>query len=291
MVIMPTQTESAFQTLDVEAAHYVRPEKGIAYLRPAYSISHSPIIITGSKSIYDMLEHLGLMMQRGEQPNDTRFPLESEMYSLESECVRCFADPRDAEVFGDYFGGNSQGIYVREPTLTVLRTPPGWENGRQDRDGTYPRLIVEPDWNVLAGVLANMTEDFDWSGVGDSMNKVVGEQPVPQGDWRVITRTNPLSGIPLETQEIPWPHKGYYAHFRLDPNPARDTISGHYDVAVGRWCAWRRAVDERCLGVAAYYGRLAADSFVGFRPVRGSVPEIKVVSSNVGRNENEFRDI
>ena len=109
--------------------------------------------------------------------------------------------------------------------------------------------------------------------VGD---QEVGEILVPEGYGRLVAEWDEVSGIPRVTIENrDFPHKPYTTHFWFNSTPDKDSTSGHYDVAVGRWSFWRRVADEGCLDVFADYRRLDAHSGIGFRLVRGSGPEIE----------------
>jgi hypothetical protein len=151
--------------------------------------------------------------------------------------------------------------------------PKGWENGRVDSGtGKHPRYVIEAN---IPEAVRMLREGASWEDIGDSFNKVVGEYQAPEGDGNVIVESEDVFGLPLETRDIPYPHKGFYAHFWLDSGPRKDKISGHHDVAVRRGCGWHRDEDERCLDIDAVWGRWGAGSGGGFHPVRGPVPEVR----------------
>ena len=255
---MAVQTEIALdRQFDIPRAVSVYPQIGRAYLKPAHSVSISPRVIRTDKNYYDSQKVLAEMIERGELPSDARFMSQAKGRGIERSYLMQGKDPRKADEFKDHFGKNENNWYAWELTSTGLRVPKGWENGRVDNGtGKYPRIVLEGD-------------------------KKVGELQVPVGNGRVIVEYDDVFGIPIETREIAWPHTGYYSHFWLNQNPILDEISGHYDVAVGRRGAWHHAEGGRCLYVSADSGRFDAPSHAGFRPVRGSVPEIEIVSSNV----------
>ena len=114
--------------------------------------------------------------------------------------------------------------------------------------------------------------------IGD---KAVGEILVPEGNNRVVVEWDEVSGIPRVTENIDFPHTPYTTHFWFNSTPDKDSKSGHYDVAVGRRFCWLHAGGKRCLGVGANYMRWDADSDNGFRPVRGSAPEIKKTTTKI----------
>ena len=253
---MPTQTEIALNAFEAPRATSVYPSMGKAYLRHAHSFSASPRLVRTGKRYYDSQKVLAEMIERGELPADARFMTQAEGLDIENSYKARAEDPRKAPEFDDYFGRNKDKSYLCELTLTGLRVPKGWENGRVDTDGKYPRIL-------LTG------------------NKEDGEVGVPVGNGRVIVESDGVSGIPIETREIVWPHEGYHSHWHFNATPSLDKISGHYDVAVGRGGYWRLGEDEGCLNVIAYCSRSVAYSVDGFRLVRGSLPEIEIVSSNV----------
>ena len=249
---MATQTGIAVnRQFDIARAVSAYPQIGRAYSKPGHSVIIHPGVIRTDKNYRDSQKVLAEMIMRGELPSDARFMSQAEGRGIERVYLMQGKDPRKADEFKDYFEN------AWECTSTGLRVPKGWENGRIDNGtGKYPRIVLEGD-------------------------KKVGELQVPVGNGRVIVEYDDVFGIPIETRDIAWPHTGYYSHFWLNHNPKLDETSGHNDVAVGRGGGWRHVVDEGCLDVDALYGRFVAVSDVGFRPVRGSVPEIQVVSSNV----------
>ena len=253
---MPTQTEIALNAFEAPRATSVYPSMGKAYLRHAHSFSASPRIVRTGKSYYDSQKVLAEMIERGELPADARFMTQAEGFDIENSYKARAKDPRKAPEFDDYFARNKDKTYLWEWTSNGLRVPKGWENGRIDTDGKYPRILLAGD-------------------------KEGGEVKVPVGNGRVIVESDGVSGIPIETREIAWPHEGYHSHWHFNPSPSLDNVSCHYDVAVGRGGGWLRDEGGRCLVVDAGCGRSGAVSDDGFRPVRGSVPEIEIVSSSV----------
>lgn len=282
VIFMPTQAqpEVRLDAFEVPPAPAVYPPH-VAYFRPAYTIELSPTLIhTPDMNFYKALEALARKMKDDELPDDTRFLMQNEGHAKAQAYRNQGEDPRKAPEFGDYFAKNRNKLYLWEWTLNALRADKGWENGRIDSGtGKYPRLVLEPDWAVLKQAMRDCLEPgFNWRDIGDRLNRVAGVHQVPVGN--VILSYEPVWGLPLETQDIPWPHEGYDEHFGFDPNPRLDEISGHHDVAVQRRGSWHRDGGEWCLDVGAGWVRSYAGSFGGFRPVRGSVPEVQPVSSN-----------
>ena len=193
-------------------------------------------------------------------------------------------DPREAPEFADYF------IHKWEWTSTGLRVPEGLDPMKSEkRNGQtgYVRQVFETD---VAEAARRLNADETWQVIGDSCNTVLYERWFPKGEGRVVMEWNDFDGMPEETADIPHPHEGYYAHWYLLDNPEKDEISGHHDVAVVRGNYWPRAVDERCLNVAAACRRLDADSGDGFRAVvRGSMPEIKTQGHFLDVYANSFK--
>ena len=276
---MPAQTEIALNTFDAPRAASVYPSIGRAYTSPSHSFSCSPTLVRTGKNYYDSLQALAEMIERGELPADTRFMTQAEGLGIENSYKRQGRDPRKAEEFKDYFAKNRDKVYMWEWTSTGLRVPKGWEKGRVD-NGTnkYPRIAIETNIRKAIELLRG---GATWQDIGDSLNKEVGELQVPSGGGKVIVESDEVFGIPTEARDIAFPHEGYHSHWHLNAAPELDRVSGQYDVAVGRRCVWHRDEGGRCLGVASSCGRSPAASVGGFRPVRGSVPEIDVVSSNV----------
>ena len=249
---MPAQIEvSIDKAFDMQRSASVYPSIGRAYSRPSHFFSCSSTLVRTGKNYYDSLQALAEMIERGELPAGTRFMTQAEGLAIENSYKKQGKDPRKADEFRDYFAKNSGKVYLWEWTSTGLRVPKGWENGRVDTDGKYPRIVLEGD-------------------------KEVGELQVPAGGGKVIVESDEVFGIPTEARDIAFPHEGYHSHWYFNAAPELDKVSGHYDVAVGRGSSWPRAEGERCLDVAADCGRSNAGSDDGFRPVvRGSVPEIE----------------
>ncbi|MFA4819369.1 MAG: hypothetical protein WC613_00245 [Candidatus Aenigmatarchaeota archaeon] len=269
---MPTQAEvSIGRKFDVPKSASVYPLIGKAYTSPSHSFSCSPTLVRTDKNYYDSLQALAAMIERGELSADTRFMTQAEGLGIENSYKRQGKDPRKADEFRDYFAKNRDKVYLWEWTSTGLRVPKGWEKGRVDSDGKYPRIIIETDIHKAIELLRG---GAIWQDIGDSLNRAVGELRVPSGGGKVIVESDEVFGIPTEARDIAFPHEGYHSHWHFNAAPELDTASGQYDVAVLRGGYWRR--DERCLNVDADYRRWDAGSADGFRPVRGSVPEIDV---------------
>ncbi|MBI4162335.1 MAG: hypothetical protein HY513_01520 [Candidatus Aenigmarchaeota archaeon] len=143
-------------------------------------------------------------------------------------------DPKKADEFKDHTGKGRQD-YVWGRTLTGLRVPEGWENGKKDT-GTnkYPRICL----------------------IGAEEKGLI---QVPEGSGKVIVECDDVFGVATEVRDVPFPHKGYNAHWYFNPSPRLDEISGHYDVAVDRGSYWHHGGDAMCLYVNANYERWDAD--------------------------------
>ncbi len=238
-----------FKQIQTPQAVSVYPSLGKAYLAPArMTVASSGLVKTG-KNYYDSLEQMEKMIANGELPEGTRFSTAGEELALQRKYEIQGKDPKKSDEFRDHMGKGRQG-YVWGHTLTGLRVPKGWEEGRKDTGtGKYPRIVL----------------------VGD---KEVGKIQVAEGGGLVIVEFDDVFGVATEVRDLAWPHRGYNAHWYFDPNPRLDEKSGHYDVAVGRWVNWHHDEDG-CLDVDADYWRWGADSGDGFRPVQGPVPEIE----------------
>jgi hypothetical protein len=255
---MKTQTKIVLdRKFDVSRTASVYPTIGKAYMCPSHSFICSPRVVKTGKNYYDSLKIFTEIIGQGKLPSGAKLMTQAEGLAIERSYQKEGKDPRSAEEFKDYFAKNKDEWNAWEWTLTGLRVPKGWENGKVDKGtGKYPRIVL----------------------IGD---KECGELQVPAGGGKVIVELDDVFGIPSVTKEIPWPHRGYYAHWWFNPSPDFDKISGHYDIAVGRGCGRPHNEDERCLPVDASYGRWYATSDAGFRPVQGLIPEIEVVYSNV----------
>ncbi|MBI4162971.1 MAG: hypothetical protein HY513_04770 [Candidatus Aenigmarchaeota archaeon] len=254
---MAALTEVKLETLNIQKTMSVYPLHGRAYLVRPYSVDLSSSLVKTGRDYYDSQELLAKMIANGELSEGTRFSTSAEELALQKSYEMQGKDPRKAEEFKDHMGKGKQG-YVWGYTLTGLRVPEGWQNGKKDT-GTnkYPRIVL----------------------LGDEEKDLI---QVPEGGGKVIVEYDDVFGVATEVRGMPFPHKGYNAHWHFNPSPRLDEKTGHYDVAVGRRGDWHHGEDARCLNVGADYGRWLAGSYDGFRPVvRGSVPEIEVVDSNV----------
>ena len=208
---------------------------------PGYTIRYGDFIHTG-KNYYDSEKILENMVEEGRLPEGARFMLQSEAAHIAKKRREEGFKPKKMPEFSAYFKKDAAGYYLFEYTLTGVRILSKWL-GRIDKGtGKHPVQIL----------------------IGD---EVVDETQLPPGSGKeVITAYNKF-GLPEGARVIPWPHEGYYEHWHFKLRPAKDPESGHYDLAVGRGGLWPLA--ERCLRVAADYGRWDAGSGDGFRPVVG----------------------
>ena len=268
------------RTFDLQNATAVYPSLGTAYLMQAYSFSCSPALVRTGKDCYDSWKILAEMIVYGGLPRGTRFMMPAEGLAIEDYNIRLGNDPRGAMEFREYFGigtGHKFTPCMFEWTPLVLRVPPGVKVGEADAGtGKFRRQVITMNIAPYLDQIADRQfRRENWRDIISQVDRIEGDIEVPAGGGMVIVEHNRVFGTAQEVREIPWPHKGYHSHWRFNASPRLDTVSGQYDVAVERGCYWPRGEDERCLHVYAYYSRSNAYPDDGFRPVRGSVSEIK----------------
>lgn len=237
--------------LEITPSIYLTP--GRIYTRPGWDILYSPRLLRTSRGYYGTMQIIETMIEFGTLPEGTRPMLQSEAYALERSCLKQGIEPRYAVAFADYFGHDNA---LFEITGTGLRTPGDWEGGRKDTGtGKYPRLVLE---------------------FGD----VVGFVQVPESSGEVVVETDPVFGIPTKTQKI-WSPDNHLSHFTFDPGPPLDRISGHHDVAIGRWGGCHPGESHyRCLDVVACFGRSGRSRFDSFRPVIGIASAVREIQTD-----------
>ena len=131
-------------------------------------------------------------------------PVGAEYNSHDEACSRRGIHPVDAEhnKYARKYARKGNNLV----TATALRVPDNrWLKGRKDKDGTYPRLVVE-------------------------YGKVVGETRAAPGGWLVVTEFD-VFGIPVKVADMKYPHPMFYIHWGINPEPKRDNRTGEYDVA------------------------------------------------------------
>jgi len=245
-------THKVDRKLVVPAVSSKYPTPGNAYSHGSYTVNYSPSLVRTGKDYYDSKTGI---------PEGLRMSTAGEELAIQLALEKAGKDPREAKIFADLFASGIDKIYMWQWTETGLRVPKGrkadaYETGSQGRK-YWPRVVLLAD-------------------------KEVGEILVPEGSGRLVAEWDKVFGVPRVTIENKdFPHKPYTTHFHFNSNPGKDSKSGNNDVAVGRRSDWRHDEHDGCLDVDADYGRSDAGSIDGFRPVRGSIPEIQIVSSNV----------
>jgi hypothetical protein len=245
-----------YRIIEVQRAVSVFPASDRAYLRPSYLLSFSPSIIRTNDNYYDSQKILIDMKETGRLPLDARFMTQAEGLAVERSYLRVGKDPRTAEEFQDYFKNNRDAWHAWEWTLTGLRVPKRWENGKVDiGTGKYPRIIL----------------------IGE---KEDGEIQIPGGGGKAIIEYDELYGIPIETSKTIQFYKNHYACWYFDPNPKLDEISGQYDIAIVRGGRYDHEDGLLCLIVDANCGRYHTISGSSFRPVYGEIPDTRIALSH-----------
>ena|SRR3989344_8789177 len=142
---MSATTEVNLQKVKVSRAMSVYPLLGRAYLIKPYAADMSPTLVKTGKNYYDSQEILEALIKDGKLPQGTRFSTASEELALQKSYEMQDKDPRKAEEFKDHMGKGKQD-YVCGHTLTGLRVPKGWEEGKKDNGtGKYPRIFLIGD--------------------------------------------------------------------------------------------------------------------------------------------------
>ncbi len=276
------------------------PTLGAAYKHGGYEIDYAPRLVRTSKNYSGFKEEIpeGMRMSTaGEElalqlpyeildkilkrikPEDMQkiagrdLQLDDMKKALESYCQtpaemyvvgyvldkekKIITDPRKAKIFDDILARGPEKTYMWQWTGTFVRKPKSKRNP------------AKPDYVDTQG-RKYWAREF---GNGD---EIVGVVYIPEGNGRVVPKTNDLldvwdlvTGLPRITSDNSNDMKygNHTTHFFF--NESAD------EVAVGRWGGWRLGGHGGCLGVGASYGRSAASSDDGFRPVRGSLPKIE----------------
>ncbi|MBI1972063.1 MAG: hypothetical protein HYS53_02070 [Candidatus Aenigmarchaeota archaeon] len=218
------------------------------YERAGHTINYSSGLTRTGKSYYDSKSSI---------PAGYRMSTAAEELAIQLGLERAGQDPREAGVFDDLFARNNLKTYVWpyvwQWTETGLHVPKERDPSKYETDPQGRKYWVR---ELLIG------------------NEAVGKILVPEGNGRVVVEWDEVSGLPRVTENIDFPHTPYTTHFRFNPAPFKDIGLAIQDVAVERRSLWRRAVDERCLVVAADYWRWVAAPGDGFRPVLNSLPKI-----------------
>ncbi len=242
-----------------------------------YSLQHSPRLVRTRADFYDTV----IAAVRMTDPE----MLASGLYlsppsAGEEEAVYRKISPgakklEDVEELRDYFANNNEGWYAWNWNTTGLRFRKADLRKPYNVGDKITVEVIETDITPYLSQIADpkFTRE-NWRDIIDKVNRVKGELAVPYCRGHVIREMHPIFGIFTEVEPTT-EHKASFAlhgWFRENLDMPHDPISGHYDVAVGRWGGWRH--DEGCLDVGADFGRWFASSDGGFRPVvRGSRPE------------------
>ena len=247
--------------LVMQPASSTYPSIGTAYERGGHTVDYSPRLVRTGKNYYDSKAAI----------SNGRMSTAAEELAIQLGIEKAGQDPRTAGVFGDLFARNDSKTYVWQRTETGLRVPKGRDPDKYETDSKGRKYRAR---TVLIG------------------DEEVGEILVPEGAGRVVVEWDEVFGLPRTTDNIDFPHNPYTTHFWFNKSHGKYNKSGHYDIAVVRRSCWGRDEGERCLVVAANVGRGSAFSGGGFRPVRGSMSEIKktvakINFSEAGQDSNE----
>ena len=171
---------------------------------------------------------------------------------------------RDVEEFMNHFADNNESWYAWEETLTGLRfreadlrRPMPYNVGEKI---TAEKIETEITLDILMQIADPKFTRDNFRDIIGRINKVTGTVDVPYARGHVIREMR--NGIFTEVEPTTEHGESYVLHGWLRENldVPKDPISGHYEVAVGRWCGWPHDEDERCLLVAAVYARSDAAS-------------------------------
>ncbi|MBI4177626.1 MAG: hypothetical protein HY516_04660 [Candidatus Aenigmarchaeota archaeon] len=242
---MSLQKTLPMEKLIVPAVSQTYPTLGKSYKHAGHEIEYSPRLVRTGKDYH---------ASKAGITGGERMSTAAEELAIQLGLERAGQDPRTAGVFDDLFARNEPRIYMWQWTETGLRVPKGRDPRKYETNGQGEKYWVR---ELLIG------------------SDTVGEILVPEGHGRVVVEWDEVSGLPRATEDIAFPHKPYTTHFWFNVNPGKDRVSGYQDVAVGRGGGWLRDEDARCLVVDASFARSDALSDGGFRPVRGSLVDIR----------------
>ncbi len=254
----------------------VATDRVIEVPRDIYPLQYSPRLVRTRADFYDTLQIAAKMAVAGS--NNLGLPTAGEEQHIYVQSSASAKRLRGVEELMDYFAKNEERWFAWGHTLTGMRVPKEYVGRRCAIGEKVPVQVIVTD---IAPYLSQIADpEFtreNWKDIIGHVNKVKGEVAVPYSRGHVITEMHPLgifTGVEQTTEHnAPFALHGW---LRENLDIPEDPISGYHDLAVGRRCGWHRDVD-RCLDVAAHYGRWHADSVDGFRPVvRGSVPEGKI---------------
>ena len=184
-----------------------------------------------------------------------RMTTAGEELAIQLALERAGRDSRKVKVFGDLFVKGPGEVYMWQWTETGLRIPKGRKADAYETDAHGRKY---------------------WARVVLIGDQEAGEILVPEGDGRLVAEWDEVFGVPQVTiEEENFPHMPYTSHFWFGPTSPDVLSISDYDVSVARGGCRHRVDDQWCLSVNAYCKRMIAVSDSGFRPVRGSLPEIR----------------
>ncbi len=243
-------------------------------------INYSSRLVRTKKDFYDTLKAAAVMsVASGQIITPPYAKEEHQIYIDKSAGAETL---RDVEEFRDYFANNDEGVYLWGWNLTGLRLR---ESDLRKPYAIGDKIVVKViETDIVPFISQIASPDFkreNWKDIIDKINHVKDEIEVPYARGQVVIAMNKY-GIFTEIEQST-EHKtpfALHAWLRENLDMQQDPISGHYDLAVGRWCDRHRV--EGCLDVNAVYGRRSVFSNDGFRPVvRGSFPESEKIESVV----------
>lgn len=161
---------------------------------------------------------------------------------------------RDSPFFDDTFARNQERLYRWEHAGTRLLTPPGWEDGRAD-NGKYPRDVSE-------------YRNGEWVLIAE------GQKIPPGGRDKKVIVMNPIIGIPSETTGSDVEHT---CHWYFDPNLPENIMIFGSDYYLDYNLISDRDKHGSCFYLCADFILHFVCSDIGFRPVRGSFPEVEKI--------------
>ena len=247
--------------------------------RSTYTIQYSPQLVRTGKDFYGTLEIAAKMaVAAGADASDNHLRLSTEaeeqyLYSQKGAGAKKLSDVPELK---DYFGNNDGNWYAWGWTLTGLRVPEEYVGRKCTIGEKIPVQVIVTDISQYISQIADPNfERENWKDIIAQVNRVQDEILVPYSRGHVVKENHPAFGIFTEIEETTEHSTPYALHAWLRENldVAKDPISGNHDLAVARRAGWHRDGHVRCLGANADYGRWRGDSYDGFRPVRGSVPE------------------
>jgi len=243
----------------------VPTDRKIEVPRGTYSLQYSPRLVRTRADFYDTLKMAAEIA--------VSLPTAGEEQTIYAQRSAGAKKLRDLEEFRDYFGNNEEGWHAWIWTLTGLRFREADLRKPYNVGDKITALVIETDVTPYLSQIANpkFTRE-NWKDIIDKVNHVKGELDVPYARGHVIREMHPTLGIFTEIEQTTRHRAPYALHGWLRENldMPKDSISGHYDLAVERRCRWRLDGDEGCLSVDAGYVRWGAGSGGGFRPVQGS---------------------